>query len=110
LHAAAANLRCGDQVVVTGSLVSSKYECEVSQGKKPTTLKLTSWQIRASTLRKLNRAGKEPEAAASGPSREATAAPCKSGLRKGPMRSPWALFASATLIYSPADGGVPPSP
>jgi len=75
LNDAAARLRRGDQVVITGSLVSSKYEREVSKGKKPTTLKLTSWQIRANTLRKLNRTVKEPEATASGPSDEATAAP-----------------------------------
>jgi single-strand DNA-binding protein len=75
LNDAAARLRRGDQVVITGSLVSSKYEREVGKGKKPTTLKLTSWQIRANTLRKLNRAAKEPEAIASGSSQEATAAP-----------------------------------
>jgi single-strand DNA-binding protein len=75
LHDAAASLRRGDQVVVTGSLVSSKYERQVSNGKKPATLKLTSWQIRANTLRKLNRDGKGPEAVASGSSEEASAAP-----------------------------------
>ncbi len=68
-------LHKGDQVFVAGSLVSSKYEREVSKGKKPTTLKLSSWQIRASTLRKLNRAVKEPEAVVSGSSEEASAAP-----------------------------------
>ena len=75
LNDAAARLRRGDHVVITGSLVSSKYEREVSKGKKPTTLKLTSWQIRANTLRKLNRAVKEPEAVVSGSSEEASAAP-----------------------------------
>jgi single-strand DNA-binding protein len=75
LNDAAAGLRRGDQVVITGSLVSSKYEREVSKGKKPTTVKLTSWQIRANTLRKLNRVTMEPEASASDSSQEATAAP-----------------------------------
>ena len=75
LHDAAVRLRRGDQVVVTGSLVSSKYERQVGNGKKPTTVKLTSWQIRANTLRKLNRAAKEPEAVASGSSEDASAAP-----------------------------------
>ena len=75
LNDAAVRLRRGDQVVITGSLVSSKYEREVSKGKKPTTLKLTSWQIRANTLRKLNRTPKESEAVASGSSEEASAAP-----------------------------------
>ncbi len=61
LSDAAARLRRGDQVVITGSLVSSKYE--------------PSWQIRANTLRQLNRTAKESEAVASGSSGEATAAP-----------------------------------
>jgi len=59
-------LHKGDQVFVAGSLVSSKYDRQVGNGKKPTTLKLTSWQIRANVLRKLNRDAKEPEAVASG--------------------------------------------
>jgi single-strand DNA-binding protein len=58
-------LHKGDQVFVTGSLVSSKYDRQVGNGKKATTLKLTSWQIRANVLRKLNRAAKESEATAS---------------------------------------------
>lgn len=59
-------LHKGDQVFVAGSLVSSKYDRQVGNGKKVSTLKLTSWQIRANVLRKLNRATKEPEALASG--------------------------------------------
>jgi len=58
-------LHNGDQVFVAGSLVSSKYDRQVGNGKKATTLKLTSWQIRANILRKLNRAAKETEAVAS---------------------------------------------
>ena len=58
-------LHKGDQVFITGSLVSSKYDRQVGTGKKATTLKLTSWQIRANVLRKLNRAAKETEATAS---------------------------------------------
>jgi single-stranded DNA-binding protein len=75
LNAAAAGLHRGDQVVITGSLVSSKYDREVGKRKKPTTLKVTSWQIRANALRKINRATKEPEAIASGSSQEGTPAP-----------------------------------
>jgi single-strand DNA-binding protein len=75
LNAAAARLRRGDQVIVTGSLVSSKYEREVNKGTEPTTLKLTSWQIRANSIRKLNRTAKEPEAVASGPSEKASITP-----------------------------------
>ena len=59
-------LHKGDQVFVAGSLVSSKYDRQVGSGAKAATLKLTSWQIRANVLRKLNRAAKEPEAVASG--------------------------------------------
>jgi single-strand DNA-binding protein len=59
-------LHKGDQVFVTGSLVSSKYDRQVGSGNKATTLKLTSWQIRANVLRKLNRAAKDLEATASG--------------------------------------------
>lgn len=44
---------------VASSEVSSQYEREISKGKNPTTVKLTSWQIRASVLRKLNRAPTE---------------------------------------------------
>jgi hypothetical protein len=55
--------------------VSSKYDRTVGNGKKPATLKLMSWQIRANTLRKLNRVAKEPEAIASGSSEESPVAP-----------------------------------
>jgi single-strand DNA-binding protein len=75
VNQAAATLRRGDQVFVAGSLVSSQYEREIAKGKKPAMLKLTSWQIRASVLRKLNRAAMEPEAVVSGSSEESTGAP-----------------------------------
>jgi single-strand DNA-binding protein len=68
-------LHKGDQVFVTGSLVSSKYDRQVGSGKKATTLKLTSWQIRANVLRKLNRAAKEPEATTSGSQNGSDSAP-----------------------------------
>jgi single-strand DNA-binding protein len=68
-------LHRGDQVFVAGSLVSSKYDRTIGNGKKPATLKVMSWQIRANTLRKLNRVGKEPEAVASGSSEESSVAP-----------------------------------
>jgi single-strand DNA-binding protein len=68
-------LHKGDQVFVAGSLVSSKYDRTVGNGKKPTTLKLTSWQIRANVLRKLKRAPKEPDATASGSQHGSDSAP-----------------------------------
>jgi single-strand DNA-binding protein len=75
VNRAAATLRRGDQVFVAGSLVSSQYEREVGKGKNPATAKLTSWQIRASGLRKLNRNSKESDAVVSGSSEESTGAP-----------------------------------
>jgi single-strand DNA-binding protein len=68
-------LHKGDQVFLSGSLVTSKYDRQVGSDKKATTLKLTSWQIRANVLRKLNRAAKEPEAAASGSQNESDNVP-----------------------------------
>ncbi|HEV2290135.1 MAG TPA: single-stranded DNA-binding protein [Candidatus Acidoferrales bacterium] len=62
----AASLHQGDHVLVEGTLVSSTYEREYGKGKKATTVKHTVWQIRADSIRKLNRGEKEPEALASG--------------------------------------------
>ncbi len=61
LNDAASALRTGDQVLIAGSLLSNQYEREVSKGEKSSGIKLTSWQIRANVIRKLNRAAKEPE-------------------------------------------------
>jgi single-strand DNA-binding protein len=60
------SLRQGDHVLVEGTLVSSSYEREYGKGKEAVTVKHTVWQIRANSIRKLNRGEKEPEAAASG--------------------------------------------
>jgi len=68
-------LHKGDQVFLSGSLVSTKYDRQVGSGKKTTMLKLTSWQIRANVLRKLNRAAKELEAVASGSQNESNNVP-----------------------------------
>lgn len=62
----AASLREGDHVLVEGTLVSSSYQREYGKGKKATTVKHIVWQIRADSIRKLNRGEKEPEAVASG--------------------------------------------
>lgn len=62
---AAAKLRQGYHVLADGTLVSSTYERQYGKGKKATTVKHTVWQIRADSIRKLNRAEKEPEAIAS---------------------------------------------
>ena len=63
----AASLHQGDHVLVEGTLVSSTYVREYGKGKKATTVKHTVWQIRADSIRKLNRGEKEPEVLASGP-------------------------------------------
>ena len=62
----AASLRQGDHILLGGTLVSSSYEREIGKGKKTTTVKQTVWQIRADSIRKLNRGEREPEAIASG--------------------------------------------
>ena len=57
----AAALHKGDHVLVEGTLVSTTYDREYGKGKKPTVVKHTLWQIRADSIRKLNRGEKEPE-------------------------------------------------
>jgi len=59
----ASTVRKGSHIAVTGDLVSSTYE-RPSKSKNSAPTKITSWSIRANTVRKLDR--KEPEAAASG--------------------------------------------
>lgn len=61
----AASLHQGDHILVEGTLVSSSYQREYGKGKKATTVKHTVWQIRADSIRKLNRGEKEPQALAS---------------------------------------------
>jgi single-strand DNA-binding protein len=53
---AANKLKKGDHLYVEGTLVSSTYEKEVGKGKSKTTVKITNWQIKAESIRKLNRA------------------------------------------------------
>jgi len=70
----AAAMRKGDHVLIEGTLVSSTYEREYGKGKKATTGKLTSWQVRADVVRKLNQAEKKPEAVAAATSDDHLAA------------------------------------
>ncbi len=51
---AAGKLKKGDHVYVEGMLVSSTYEKEVGKGKNKTKVTLTSWQVKARSIRKLN--------------------------------------------------------
>jgi single-strand DNA-binding protein len=74
----AERLHAGDHILVGGTLVSSNYERVIGKGKKPATLKLTSWSIRANVVRKLNRAEKEPEAVSAASGDRPTAAKIQS--------------------------------
>jgi single-strand DNA-binding protein len=57
---ATAKLRSGDHVHVEGRLVSSTYDRQYGNGKKPIIVKQTFWQVRASSIHKLNRAEAGP--------------------------------------------------
>ena len=52
---AAERLTSGDHVHIEGRLVSSTYDRQYGNGKKPTVVKQTYWNIRANAIRKLNR-------------------------------------------------------
>jgi single-strand DNA-binding protein len=49
----AKKLRKGDYVEVEGELRSTEFDAEVGEGKKTTTVKRRSWEIRASIVKKL---------------------------------------------------------
>ncbi|HKW88477.1 MAG TPA: single-stranded DNA-binding protein [Candidatus Acidoferrales bacterium] len=78
----AASLRQGDHVLVEGTLVSSSYEREYGKGKKARTVKHTVWQIRADSIRKLNRGENEPEALTLGSNATAAEQPPPSATRQ----------------------------
>ncbi len=52
-------LHKGDHIYVVGTLVSSTYEKEFGKGKSTVTVSLRSWQVKADSIRKLNRARKD---------------------------------------------------
>lgn len=52
---AAAKLKKGDHIYVEGTLVSSVYEKKIGKGKNVTSVQITFWQVRAQSIRKLNR-------------------------------------------------------
>jgi single-strand DNA-binding protein len=60
----ASTVKKGSHIAVTGELVSSTYERPIGKSEKSAATKITSWSIRANTVRRLDR--KEPEATASG--------------------------------------------
>jgi single-strand DNA-binding protein len=52
---AASKLRKGDHIYIEGTLVSSIYEKKVNKGKNETSVQITFWQVKAQSIRKLNR-------------------------------------------------------
>jgi single-strand DNA-binding protein len=56
---AAAKLRKGDHIYVEGILVSSAYQKEFGKGKNKVTVPIKAWQVKADSIRKLNRARKD---------------------------------------------------
>lgn len=55
----AASLRQGDHILVEGTLMSSTYEKEFGKGKSKITVPFKTWQVKADSIRKLNRVGKD---------------------------------------------------
>jgi single-strand DNA-binding protein len=59
----AKTLKKGDYVLVEGELRSSEFESEVGEGRKKTSVKRRSWEVRAKSVRQLKRtdnSGAEP--------------------------------------------------
>ena len=56
---AAAKLRKGNHIYVEGVLVSSTYQKEFGKGKNKVTVPIKAWQVKADSIRKLNRAHKD---------------------------------------------------
>jgi single-stranded DNA-binding protein len=52
---AAAKLKKGDHIYVEGTLVSSVFDKKVGKGKNVTSIQITFWQVKAQSIRKLDR-------------------------------------------------------
>ena len=50
-----AKLRKGDHIYVKGTLVNSTYQKEFGNAKNKITAPLKTWQVKADSIRKLNR-------------------------------------------------------
>src|ERR1700691_5530224 len=59
---AADKLKKGDHLYVVGTLVSNVYEKEVGKGKTKAKAQITSWQIKAFSIRNLDRKETVPAA------------------------------------------------
>ena len=55
-------LKKGDHVYVAGTLVSNVYEKEVGKGKAKAKVQIMSWQVKAFSIRKLDRKDTAPAA------------------------------------------------
>jgi single-strand DNA-binding protein len=64
----AKSLKKGDYIEVEGELRSSEFDSEVGNGKKKTSIKRRSWEVRASEIRKLVRPVKQDDSFDSVPS------------------------------------------
>ena len=64
---AADKLKKGDHLYVVGTLVSNVYEKEVGKGKTKAKAQVTAWQIKAFSIRKLDRKETVPTAPATPP-------------------------------------------
>jgi single-strand DNA-binding protein len=62
----AGKLKKGDHVYVVGTLVSNVYEKEVGKGKTKVKAQITSWQIKAFSIRKLGRKDTAPASPSAG--------------------------------------------
>ncbi|MGA2814208.1 MAG: single-stranded DNA-binding protein [Candidatus Acidiferrum sp.] len=61
---AADKLKKGDHLYVVGTLVSNVYEKEIGKGKNKSKAQITAWQIKAFSIRKLDRKETLPTAPA----------------------------------------------
>jgi single-strand DNA-binding protein len=61
---AADKLKKGDHLYVVGTLVSNVYEKEIGKGKNKSKVQITAWQIKAFSIRKLDRKETVPTAPA----------------------------------------------
>ncbi len=108
LNDAASTLRTGDQVLIAGSLLSNQYEREVGKGKKPTCIRLTSWQIRANVIRKLNRTARRRRPALAAPNKIPTKYRSELTFRLRPRLCSGLFFVSKSIMgpyaVHPRDG------
>ena len=63
---AADKLKKGDHLYVVGTLASNVYEKEVGKGKTKAKAQITAWQIKAFSIRKLDRKESAPTRASDG--------------------------------------------